>query len=252
MKASIKYLGALALTLVVSSAQAVPLSELLAGGSITAGDKVFDEWRLISEVYSDAALTVNPANIEVTPLNDGGMDPGPGLSFTVGDEFSVAGDGLYAFIDYMFGFRVTAPAGVLIKDNSLVLGSTILVTPPDALFRDKGVVIQEFVGTTPDLVEVPGDTSLPDLAVKEVEFSDLEGVITDIPSDSAAFAPHSVIYVSKDILVWASGIDESATLTGFSQRFSQTTVPEPGVLALVGVGLMGVWNSRRRPGATKA
>ena len=47
--------------------------------SITAaGEKVFDQWA----VGGDSAQVINPNLITITPLHDGGLDPGPGLQFT--------------------------------------------------------------------------------------------------------------------------------------------------------------------------
>jgi len=238
-------LGALALVLAAAGvAPAISLADLLGGQSITAGDKTFDQWRLIWEDYSDPALTVDPANIDVIALNDGGLDPGPGLHFSVSaGALDVTGDGIYAYIDYMFGFRVTAGAGYLIKDNSLQITDASVTN-----LLDNGMFIQEFVGTDPGLVDVPGDSSLPDLAVKDVEFSYLDPgpAFADL-TDSAAFAPHSQIYVSKDILVWASDPGETASLQGFEQRFSQmSAVPEPSTFLLMGLGLAGLWGAGRK------
>jgi len=225
------------------SAQAISMADLLNGGSITAGDKTFDQWQLIFEDYSDPALTVDPANIEVTALNDGGLDPGPGLHFSASaGALDVTGDGIYAYIDYMFGFRVTAGSGYLIKDNSLEITNGFVTNS-----GDNGMFIQEFVGTDSSLVDVPGDVSLPDLAIKDVEFSWLDpGPAYFDLTDSASFDPMSQIWVSKDIFIWATDVDESAGLDGFTQRFSQVAVPEPTTFALLSLGLAGLGFTRRR------
>ena len=244
MKKILLTLGGLLLALSAGGAQAIPLSDLLAGQSITAGDKVFDQWRLISETNSDfLAPPIDASGIDVQPLNDGGMDPGPGLLFTISNgAFDVTGDGIYAFIDYMIGFRVTAPAGIGIKDNSLQITNGFVTNS-----GDNGMYIQEFAGTAPNLVDDPGNTSLPDLSVTSTEFSWLDpGPAFSDLTDSATFAPTNSIYVSKDILVWASDVNETASLTGFEQRFSQTPIPEPSTVLLLGAGIAGLGLSRRK------
>ncbi|MDP1535524.1 MAG: hypothetical protein Q8L92_18260, partial [Rubrivivax sp.] len=92
-----KLLHSFVLTLALllgSGAQAVSISlfDLLQpGGSIIAGDKLMDNWSLTFQDKSDGTL-VNTNNILVTALNDGGMDPGPGLQFDIlSNEFLVGG-----------------------------------------------------------------------------------------------------------------------------------------------------------------
>lgn len=232
MNTFLKGLGLLILTLATfSTAQAVPLSTLLAGGSITAGDKLFSDWEFL---YYDAfdGRTFNSANIEVTALTDGGLDPGPGLQFDVlNDEFSVTGNGFYNYLDFTFRFQVSVlDPNLRIKDNSLGLNTYSLVPGSDSV-NDLGIYIQETVGTAP---------GLDDLATKAVTVDILDGEPTSDPFDSATFALQSEIWVTKNILVWASDTDETANLQGFSQRFSQTTVPEPGTVGLLGLGLAGL------------
>ena len=64
--------------LVSMGSWATPLSTLLNGGTITAGDKLFDQWELFLD---DSEFGIDTSLIEVTPLNDGGLDPGSGLHF---------------------------------------------------------------------------------------------------------------------------------------------------------------------------
>lgn len=220
-----KTLLTLALALVVGSAQAVPLTDLLAGGSLTAGDKLFDQWTLHFHDASDGR-SLSPNNIDVTALNDGGVDPGPGLRFDIlNGEFSVTGDGVFAYLDIRFGFRASVlEPGLRIKDNTLTLTNG---SRTDS--GDNGIYIRETIGTVSG-----GD----DLGIKEVELSWLDpSTLTSNMIDMAAFSPQREVWVNKNILVWATEQDETANLVQFEQRFSQMTVPEPDTLGLLALGV---------------
>jgi len=239
-------LRALALLLALAasgSAQAIPLTDLLAqGGSIMAGDKLFDQWT--SSQVTSGRHTVNTDNIDVTALTDGGMNPGPGLSFSIlNNEFSVTGDGIYAFTDFTFGFHVSTLGNLKIKDNSLNLVGGVL----SGMTSDLGFYILEDVGTS---------AGASNLGTKNVEYSWLfddpnnpgNPLFTSKLSDSASFTPQDEIFVTKNILVWATDPGETANLTGFSQRFSQ--VPEPGTLLLFVPALAALVGVRRRKATT--
>lgn len=216
--------------------QATLLTDLLNGQSITAGDKLFDQWEVLFDDSSNL-ISVNTDNIDVIALDDGGLNPGPGLRFNIlNDEFLVEGDGDFAYLDFMFGFQVSVlDRSLLIKDNSLYLKDAELVTPSTLA----SVFIEENIYT---------DTALKDLiGVKDVQLSDVFGNVTDKAFDSADFNPRTSIYVTKNILLEAWDIGESANLLSFEQRFSQIRkVPEPAPLWMLAIGLIIMGISKKR------
>jgi hypothetical protein len=237
MKKSLQYVGAAALAFAFAgSAQAITLTDLLGGGSVTAGDKLLDSWEVLFQDSSDFAQ-VNTDNIDVTALNDGGLDPGPGLQFDIlNDELGVIGDDIFAYRDFQFGFRVSVlDPDLAIKDVSLSYSAYIGYTADG--FNDNGSYIQEYVGTA---------LGLNDLTDLSVEFSVLDDSLTDVNNVAAGFNPRSEIWVTKNILVWATDSTDSAGIDSFNQRFSQTTVPEPASIALIVLGLAGFGVARRR------
>jgi hypothetical protein len=219
------------------SAGAIPLTALLNGGSITVGDKLFDQWEVLFEDSSEFGfLGVDTDNIDVTGLADGGLDPGPGLHFEIlNDALTIEGDGIFAFLDFMFGFRVSVLDPLLkIKDNSLYLTDYELLNPTTltSVFIEEKIYADANRGN--------------EIGTKDVEGSDVFGFQTEKLFDSADFAPTDEIWVTKNILLEAWDFGEIASLRSFEQRFSQVEVPEPSVLFLFAFGLIAVAIKRKR------
>jgi hypothetical protein len=234
-----KTLGVLLLTFcAVNTAQAVLLSDLLNGGSLTAADKVFDQWAVTFQDASDASVP-DYTNINVNPLNDGGLHPGPGISFDFGNQMSVTGDDIYAYSDLTLDFHVSSLGG-LIEDNSLSFLNNLPILDyiADGI-NDLGVAVEEWVYAD------AANTIL--LGPKDIESSVLDDTTTLINPDWAQFTPQQEIFVKKNFLTWSTDPTDTATLKGVEQRFSQVQVqmPEPVMLLLLSAGLVGFGYAKR-------
>lgn len=207
-----------------ASTQAILLTDLLNGEELIVNDKRFWGWEVLFEESSDFR-NFDYDNIEITGLVDDGLDPGPGLRFDIDNGmFDITGDGVFAYIDFMFGFYVSVlDPRLAVKDNSLSLTGYELINSQEIT----SVFIEETIY----------DSSGNELGVKDVEASYVFGVETEKLTDRADFAPTQNIWVTKNILLEAWNMDESVSLTSFEQRFSQTTIPEPGVATLFLFGL---------------
>ena len=61
----------------------------------------------------------------------------------------------------------------------------------------------------------------------------------NVPTSICDLHPYKTLHVQKDILAYAIGETSYATMSFVDQTYSQTSVPEPGTLGLLGIGLLG-------------
>ncbi|WP_165390837.1 PEP-CTERM sorting domain-containing protein [Pseudoduganella lutea] len=195
---------------VVASAQALPLSTLLAGGTLGAGGLAFTHFSA-SYATSDPLRVFNAGNIDVTAIPDGSPF-GAGLRFMVREgELTVQGAGAHAFIDLRMGFRVAA-----LDPASPASGVALTMTSNgiDMRQQDHGVTIAHHVRGGPGM---------------------------------AGFLSQPELWVASDLLVWAADRGDTAALIVFSQHYD-LEVPEPGslpLLAVAGLAAMAVLGKRR-------
>ena len=228
----------LLIILSANTAKATSLFDLINNGaSITVNDKIFTNWSF-KQTASDSIFLLDAANIDVTGLPATGsniFDPGPGLAFNIlNGGASVTGNGTYSFLDFTIDFlaSILPGSGNQFADVSLGLGGTSL-----AGIEDLGVFIQEDIHNAANQLIATTDVGHDILG--GVESSNLNNSYLFLPADYA-----QSINVTKNILIWSAALGETASLTGFDQHFSQ--VPEPGILLLLSMGLIGAGIAKKR------
>ena len=201
--------------------------ELLTGGSIQAGDLVFSGF---SNFANQGITTKLPdlTQIIVTGVDDGGLDPGPGLVFSLNGQFSVtAGQGMDLLTTFLVG--PASSGSNQIKDSSITLQSVMAQGTNSAS------------GVEQVLFEYNGG---PEIYTHVVDVRPSESV--NILMSSTTFPARDSVYNTLTLRVFP-GSDTAglASLDLFEIRFSQQeggilppTIPEPGSLSLMGAGLL--------------
>jgi len=156
-----------------------------------------------------------PAASAVTVSSFTSVPSEPGITFN-GVFTAAAG----STVDYAISYSVTTTDGTLITDAYLSLGGpaftgTGTVSIGESILNSQGTVIS----TIPFAVFIPGQSF----------------------DTTALFPPESTIIVQKDIAV--NGGSNGATFSFVNQGFS--TIPEPASMALLGIGLSGLFTLRR-------
>jgi len=206
----------------------VPLGDLLDGGQLVSGDKLFTNWTFDASGNVDTPLTA--ADINVIPI----IDINGNFGFRLQSGF-FAGAGQFA--DYLITYRVT------VTDPSKQIIDAHLVFNGVGVNGGNTNVVETLTGTGGFITQM-------------IVFHN-GGLNFDL-ADDAQFpgTPKSFLDVSKDIFL-AGGQEGFAVISLIDQTFSQTGrtdgVPEPSTLALfgVGAGTLGflAWRRKNRAAA---
>lgn len=219
-----KALGTLLALAFAGAVGATPLSTLLAGGSLTVGDKLFDQWAPLGQSPTgliDTTGQVDLANIDVTGSVSGADVV---LHFDAGNALSLAGDNL---IDLFFGYRV-----------SVLPGSGMSIASVAFNFMQGSFGQDGFHAATEDILDAAGNT------LGRIDLEASNQLFTT--SGSAAFSPVSELFVQKNILLYGFGSGDSTSLNAFTQTFRQQQVPVPATSWLVLAGGLAWFTARRR------
>jgi len=206
-----------------AEAQAVALSALFQGQTITADDKLFNHFTLVNSNSVNGGFA-DPTQIDVTPLVDDPFDPGINFTAQFGALGTPSGHTGPSSIQFTFSFDVsTTNQQPLIKDNSLRISQWSFDSGPSASIQ-----------VSEQVFNVAGAL----LGTKLASVTPLTQNLTD----EINFTPQASVHVIKQINIVGPGDNDMARLLMFEQRFSQ--VPEPTGLALLGSAILTVFLPR--------
>jgi PEP-CTERM motif len=205
------------------SSSATPLSVLIRDkGTITANDKLFNDFALVSSTVINGG-SADTGLIDVTPLTNDPLDPG--LDFSVpldalGTPFGHQGASSVLF-SFSFDVR-TIDQRPLIKDNTLRLTDFTFDAGPAA-----------FILVSEDLTNA-GGTSIGDKLT--IAQPGQQPGSSPNHFDAANFTPTNFVHVVKTIIIQGPGDNDGAFLTGFQQRFSEVPEPSSVTFGLLAIG----------------
>lgn len=214
----------------------VVLGTLLSGGSITAGDKLFDQFS-----YSSTGDMPGAYGVNVIPIMD---DAGNfGLRFQ-GGFVDLYGDGPS---DALISYRVTA------TDPMYLISDVHLYGNPAVFGREhhKKDCKKDYKKSKCDRCGESGvagvvETFLTDDPFTKLVIFDLDPGPKQLVDWSLLTSPLRTLHVQKDILAFATSKGSVATQSFVDQTFSQVAVPEPSWISMLLVGLAAAWQLRRR------
>jgi hypothetical protein len=204
------------------------LDTLLDGGSVTAGDKLFDLF-----TYSATGDMPDASNVNVTPIVD--ADGNFGIRFQGGfvDVFDGSGPSDPGNpSDALITYRVTVLDPAFLIWNVHLSGNPAVLGPPG---QESGLV-----GVSESFLP---DDPLTDLAIFDIKPG--SKLLTDF---DFLVGPLRTLHVQKDIVAFADAQGNAATISFVDQTFSQVVIPEPSTISLLVLGLAAAWRLRRKSG----
>lgn len=189
------------LSFVSRPACAVPLTDLLAGSSISVGDCWFTDWELVSVAATGASP--NLSLVSVSPLaNDLGN---PGIQFSGNNQLSVAG---INSLDLVVKYRVQVlPAGNTFAGHSLTISNLTFGSGGGIGFVSNGL-------TTGPGVHLDS----------AVAIGNPGGGVFQL-ADGVSFASTSGVFVTTNIFLQGLALGDTINLSTFNQRFLQVGPP---------------------------